>query len=497
MSDTNPLGNLFLETCARNAQSVALRSTGRDMSYATLRGLVIKFALHLREHKVGPKALVAVNFKDNPLMSTVAVLANTLVGARWLQGERQISNQPSLRITHILHNNPDRPSTGNTLYVDSGWYESPENYSSQKQIIFPGYESEDSTWFIAKSSGTTGTAKYLPISSRMFHQRILSLCELPETHAPIKVFDLFNRASNLACLHLLHTLQQGGTYVLAYDYEFLASQELTRLIASPVHLAEFLRGVPAPKKPGVYEVRVVGGAIQAKFLAKLLQYFQMVTTTYGSTEAGPTTYRRITEYNTDGSVGELYPGVQLEVVDTKQRPVNPGVEGEVRIKTVGQITEYVDNVEASKEAFRDGWFYPGDRGIYSAEGKLYIVGRIKDQLNVGGLKIHAGLIDQAIQDSDNITDGMCFVETDEEGNGALSALVSIESGVDVHAVLRSVSMNILAREKDRHRLPGSYYVVDKVPRNPNGKVMRHQAMEVIKGLKPIVVVQGSNSDGKG
>jgi acyl-coenzyme A synthetase/AMP-(fatty) acid ligase len=319
----------------------------------------------------------------------------------------------------------------------------------------------------------------------MFHHRIMALCELPEGDAPLVVTDIFRRATNLACLHFLHTLHMGGTYVFHDDYENFCSANVSRVVASPSHVSRLLADLPIPDSPGIHEVRVVGGAIQPKLLTRFLKYFRVVTTTYGSTEAGPTTYRRFTEYDSDTSVGPFYSGVALEIVDDDHRPVKPCSEGQIRIRTGGQIHEYMDNIEASKQAFREGWFYPGDKGYYSEDGKLYVIGRIQDEFNAGGLKVNAAMIDRAIQDTDDVVDGMCFLETDEQGNETLATIVSLEPNSIIANVVEAAGKAILERDPDQYCLPRTYYQIGEIPRNPNGKIMRHLAAGLIEGLRPI------------
>ena len=64
----------------------------------------------------------------------------------------------------------------------------------------------------------------------------------------------------------------------------------------------------------------------------------------------------------DGCVGFILPGVQVEIVNGD----------EIRIKTPVMITEYVDNPSETAKHFRDGWFYPGDRGYLTKDNRLVI-----------------------------------------------------------------------------------------------------------------------------
>jgi long-subunit acyl-CoA synthetase (AMP-forming) len=85
---------------------------------------------------------------------------------------------------------------------------------------------------------------------------------------------------------------------------------------------------------------------------------------YGATEIGTIctgTAEEVAEV--DGCVGFPLPGIQVEIVD-----------GDViRIRSEStMITEYIDNPELTAKHFKDGWFYPGDRGYFTKSGKLVI-----------------------------------------------------------------------------------------------------------------------------
>lgn len=487
MSDNNPLGSLFLNSVSRFGDRIAIKTKARNITYSQLHQMVINFTLHLANHDVKRGSTVALAIYRDPVLASVSILAITFLGGRWVALNSGLKKQKAIRITRILHDKPKVASTPRDIRVRKNWYVTPDNYRSRSNFNFAGYESADDIWFIAGSSGTTGRPKYMPITGQMFYERILRLTEYSGNDIAHRVTDLFKRASNLAALHFLHTLYLGGTYVLNTDYNYLADQDVRLVVGSPTHLSKILADVPAPGKPRMHEVRIVGGALYPKFLGELLKYFQRVRVSYGSTEAGPTTTRLITHYTPDRAVGPCYPDIAVEIVDDDNNPVDFGTEGEVRIKTSSQIKGYVGGIEASREALRDGWFYPGDKGYFSPSADLYITGRIKDQLNIAGLKINAARIDELILNFEKIVDAMCFVEFNDRGNEALAALVAVEPDTNINTVVEKI-FKFIAQRDDRDTFPTRFYQVEELPRNENGKIMRHKAVEVVKGLQPVTQV---------
>jgi long-subunit acyl-CoA synthetase (AMP-forming) len=85
---------------------------------------------------------------------------------------------------------------------------------------------------------------------------------------------------------------------------------------------------------------------------------------YGATEIGTICTGTAEEIaDTPGCVGFPLPGVQVEIVDGNV----------IRIKSEStMITEYIDNPQKTAEHFRDGWFYPGDKGYFTKDGRLVI-----------------------------------------------------------------------------------------------------------------------------
>lgn len=484
MSDNNPLGSLFLNAVSRYGDRVAVKTHTQEVTYSQLHQMVINFTLHLANHGITRGSTVALLIEKDPLLASVSILAITFIGGRWTGFEQGLRKQKSIRIALLLHDNIKVEDAPRRRRVNKSWYRTPHNYGSRDSFNFSGYESSDDIWFLAVSSGTTGTKKYMPVTGQMFYERILRLTEYAESASAFKVTDFFKRVSNLAALHFLHTLHLGGTYFFSDKYNYLAHQNVQLVVGSPTHLTKVLENVAPPEKPPITEVRVVGGALYPEFLAELLKYFKSVRVSYGSTEAGPTTTRLITQYTSDRSVGCCYPDIAVEIVDEENIRLEVETEGVVRIKTSSQIKGYIGNIEAAREALRDGWFYPGDKGRLTADGNLYITGRLKDQLNIAGLKINAALIDEVIQNFDQIVDGMCFVEFSDRGKETLSALIVIEVSANIDGLMQLL-FKLIAQREDRVKFPTKYYQVEEIPRNDNGKIMRHKAVDMVKGLEPI------------
>jgi acyl-coenzyme A synthetase/AMP-(fatty) acid ligase len=212
--------------------------------------------------------------------------------------------------------------------------------------------------------------------------------------------------------------------------------------------------------------------------------FELIRNGYGSTEAGLTSSKIISPTNVeDASAGPPHDQVRVEIVDLENNPLPTDAEGIVRIRTKGQVSGYVGELVVNAEAFQDGWFYPGDLGRMSG-GELYITGRSNDQLNIGGVKINAIAIDDALMSVSGVRDAICFANADTDALPALAALLVIAPKADADQTVRE-ARRILRSKFGLARTPKEFFVMDAAPRNENGKAQRHLAAAAVRGLKPI------------
>ena len=108
---------------------------------------------------------------------------------------------------------------------------------------------------------------------------------------------------------------------------------------------------------------------------------------YGLSEGGIVATNSIaTEHRKSGTVGRPWPNeVAIRAEDGRLLP--PGAAGEIIVRGPGLMPGYLDDDEANRAAFVDGWFRTGDLGSIDAEGFLTVLGRLKEFINRGGVKI--------------------------------------------------------------------------------------------------------------
>ncbi|MCM8818853.1 MAG: AMP-binding protein [Candidatus Omnitrophica bacterium] len=97
-----------------------------------------------------------------------------------------------------------------------------------------------------------------------------------------------------------------------------------------------------------------------------------------------------------GSVGKPVPWVEVKIVDADGVEVPKGEVGEIIMKGWPITPGYYNQPELTNEVIKDGWLYTGDLGKFDEDGYLYIVGRKKDVIIVGGLNVYATEVEGVI-----------------------------------------------------------------------------------------------------
>lgn len=158
----------------------------------------------------------------------------------------------------------------------------------------------------------------------------------------------------------------------------------------------------------------------------------------------------------DGTVAILDPG--------EHRRLPTGEVGEISFGARSPVEYWGDPPTAT-----DGWYHTGDLGRVDAEGCLYVVGRLKELVNRGGLKVAPSEIETALIRHPGVLDAGVVATPDPVLIEAICAcVVPAEGGAPDLAELRSFVAASLAR----HKLPDELCVMDTVPRTKIGKVDR-------------------------
>jgi malonyl-CoA/methylmalonyl-CoA synthetase len=190
---------------------------------------------------------------------------------------------------------------------------------------------------------------------------------------------------------------------------------------------------------------------------------------YGMTEIGMALSNPLRGDRVPGHVGAPLPGVEIRLVDEGGHEVAPGTQGEIEVRGPGVFQEYLGQPDATRDAFRDGWFKTGDVAVVDAGG-YRILGRSSvDIIKTGGFKVSALEIEEVLRDHPGIQEcAVVGVQDAEWGERVCAALVP-RGGcrLEVETVAQ------WSRERlATYKVPSRWLAVAELPRNAMGKVVK-------------------------
>ena len=202
---------------------------------------------------------------------------------------------------------------------------------------------------------------------------------------------------------------------------------------------------------------------------------------YGQTEIAPvSTVLRPEEHEArPASCGRPVLNVETRVVDLDMRDMPPGENGEIVHRSAQLLSGYWNKPNETAEAFAGGWFHSGDVGYFDAEGFLYIVDRIKDVINTGGVLVASREVEEALFTHPAISEVAVVGLPDPKWIEAVSAFVVLRPGLAATEVeLIAHARTLLAP----YKLPKQVIFVDSLPRNTAGKLLKRELRQA--GLCP-------------
>lgn len=172
----------------------------------------------------------------------------------------------------------------------------------------------------------------------------------------------------------------------------------------------------------------------------------------------------------DHTVGKPVPGVSVRVVDDSEREAALGDDGELRLKGPQCFLGYADENLNSDAFDADGWFRSGDRGHIDADGNVVVTGRIKDAIIRNAENISALEIEEVLAIHSSVADVAVIGVPDARTGERVCAVVVPCQGTEV--TLPSLVEHCQARGLSKHKVPERLEVVDALPRNLTGKVLK-------------------------
>lgn len=192
----------------------------------------------------------------------------------------------------------------------------------------------------------------------------------------------------------------------------------------------------------------------------------------GPTEAGPggISLGPADMLRKPGSNGVAFLNTEARAVDPDGNDVAAGEIGEIVLRGEAIMKGYWNRPEATAEAIRDGWLHTGDLARIDEDGYMTLVDRMKDMIITGGMNVYSAEVENALAGHADVVDcAVVGVPHDLYGE-SIVAVVTPRDGSELDLeTIRAHVLTLLADYKAPHQL-----VIGEVPRNPSGKIVKHQ-----------------------
>lgn len=201
--------------------------------------------------------------------------------------------------------------------------------------------------------------------------------------------------------------------------------------------------------------------------------------TYGATESGCTIILEFSKYsNKSGCIGRTTVNTKLFFTDETGKNILNAVDE----KTAGYLafagdmnmSGYINDPAQTAEVLRNGIIYTNDIGYLGEDGLVYLLGRVGEVINSGGLKINPVEIEEVVSKIDEIKDCACVPMKDKRRGEVPKLFVVFEEGMTVD---NKEIKNHIKQYLEDYKIPTQIQQIDKIPRTFNGKIIRKQLLE--------------------
>ncbi len=462
------LVDIFRETADEYADSPAVDNGADVLTYAELEDAAEELALALRTRGVGRGDRVGVRVTSGTLDLYVAIMGVLVAGAAYVPVD---ADDPDERARTVFDEADVAVVVGNGLVIAER--HTPVLLAEQEPP-----RPQDDAWVIF-TSGSTGTPKGVAVSHRSAAAFVDAEARFFLQGAPIgpgdRVMAGLSVAFDASCEEMWLAWGHGACLVPAprslvrsgLDVgPWLVANDVTVVSTVPTLVALW----PEESLDAVRLLIMGGEACPPEIGTRLARPGRELWNTYGPTEATVVSCGAPLTGAEPVRIGLPLDGWDLAVVDEELHPVGVGEVGELIIGGVG-LARYLDPAkDAEKYAPMPtlGWeraYRSGDRVRYDEQG-LVFVGRVDDQVKVGGRRIELGEVDSALLALRGVKGAATAVRRSRAGNSILVGYVAVADGFDAAAAAEH-----LRRTMPAALVPRLAEVAD-LPTRTSGKIDR-------------------------
>ena len=177
-----------------------------------------------------------------------------------------------------------------------------------------------------------------------------------------------------------------------------------------------------------------------------------------------------------GSTGRAACDCELRIVDAAGREVPRGVSGEILVRGANMMSGYWRDTRASAQALVRGWFHSGDSGHLDEDGFLWVDGRLKDMIISGGENVSPAEVEAVLLDCPDVAEAAVVGRPDPRWGEVVVAVVAPKPGTAIEA---GRVLGLFDGRLARFKHPKDLIVVDTLPRNALGKVLKDDVRKLV------------------
>ena len=326
------------------------------------------------------------------------------------------------------------------------------------------------------SSGTTGKRKGVVLSHETLFARVKACNQMLGIGPGDRVIWTLPMAHHFAVSIVLYLLH-GATTVLedshlgADVYKTLQEKQGTVLYGSPFHyalLAGYAEGKPVPSLRLAVST---AAALSAQTATDFHQRYGVpLSQGMGIIEVGLPLLNRDKPVEKPESVGRPQPGFEVKLVNKEGAAVAQGEVGELHLRGPGWFDAYLSPWTPREEMLMDGWFATGDLARLDDEQDIYLVGRTKSVINVGGMKCFPEEVEQILSQHPAVKEARVIAMPNATfGSVPAAEIVPVDAASPPRA---AELMGWCRKELSGYKVPMRFTLVEHLPKTPSGKLLR-------------------------
>jgi HIP---CoA ligase len=287
------------------------------------------------------------------------------------------------------------------------------------------------------------------------------------------------KAGWLACLQVGATAIPHAVFDASAVLERIGKERIS-VLPGPPTLYQSLLAHPERARFDLSSLRLAvtgAAAIPVELVRRMRSElgFEIVITAYGLTESSGTVTMCLPTDDAETiatTSGRAIPGVEVKCADARGAEVPRGTPGEIHVRGFNVMRGYLDDpAETAKAVDAEGWLHTGDIGVMDERGYLRITDRIKDMFIVGGFNCYPAEIENLMYRHGGIAQVAVVGVPDERMGEVGVAFVVPAPGASLapDEVIRWCRAHMA-----NYKVPRRVELVDALPTNPSGKVLKYQ-----------------------